>query len=218
MVVSCRWLGSGLSCIRASAILGLSLLLSASLVGCAKPSRDAQLLEPQAKAHSIEQELVRSLKERHSIASELVLHNDEAIVLTSFRTESEQWRVTINSEASSKDGSHRVVMVVLDGDFGIGVRDLEKARAIINEHNRRYWAGVFFVDAENDILGKWALNMPGVGMHPEMVADAVQRLSQSWLELLNEAEVGGIARVRHQERGTEQDPDKDLASLQGTSI
>lgn len=212
MVFSARCLDSGRRRFSAAPLLGLSLLFSSSLVGCAKPSSETQLLEPQAKKHSIEQELVRSLKERHSIASELVVHNNDAIVLTSFRTDSEHWRVTINSESSSRDGSHRVVMVVLDGDFGIGVRDLEKARAIINEHNRRYWAGVFFVDAENDILGKWALNMPGVGMHPEMVADAVQRLSQSWLELLDEAKTSGIARVRHQERGTQQDPDNDLAS------
>lgn len=198
--------------------MGLSLVLAASLGACAKQSSETQLLEPQATEHAIEQELVRSLKERHEIVSELVVHNNDAIVLTSFRTESEHWRITINSESSSKDGSHRVVMVVLDGDFGIGVRDLEKARALINDHNRRYWAGVFFVDDENDILGKWALNMPGVGMHPEMVADAVQRLSQSWLELLNEAKTSGLARVRHQERGTSQDPDKDLALFHKSSI
>lgn len=218
MFDSYRCLGSCLPWFRTGAILGLSLLMTAGLSACAQKTSDTQLLEPQAKAHSIEQELVRSLKERHAIASELVLHNDEAIVLTSFRTESEQWRITINSEASSKDGSHRVVMVVLDGDFGIGVRDLEKARAMINEHNRRYWAGVFFVDSENDILGKWALNMPGVGMHPEMVADAVQRLSQSWLDLLHAAQSSGIARVRHSERGTSEDPDKDLALFRASSI
>lgn len=193
-----------------TACLG-ALLLS---VGCA--NKAPELLEPQAKAHAIEKELVRSLKEEHSIASELVLHNDDAVVLTSFRTDAEQWRVTINSESSSRDGRHRVVMVVLDGDFGIGVRDMEKARALINEHNSRYWAGVFFIDDENDILGKWALNMPGVGMHPEMVADAVQRLSQSWLELLSVAETQGIVRVRHAERGTKKDPDSDLAKFEET--
>lgn len=193
-----------------------TVFLGAALCSSACAHKAPELLEPQAKAHAIEKELVRSLKEEHSIASELVLHNDDAVVLTSFRTDAEQWRVTINSEVSSQDGRHRVVMVVLDGDFGIAVRDVEKARALINEHNSRYWAGVFFIDHENDILGKWALNMPGVGMPPEMVADAVQRLSQSWLELLSAAQEQDIVRVRHADRGTRQDPDSDLATFEKT--
>lgn len=211
------WLswGSPSSIRLLGAAAGLGLALGAT--ACAQEPKP-QLLEPQAKEHSLERALVSSLQEHHAIASELVLHDDDAVVLTSFRTENEQWRITINSEASSQDGQHRVVMVVLDGDFGIGVRDMEKARALINEHNGRYWAGVFFIDHENDILGKWALNMPGVAMHPEFVADAVQRISQSWLELLDTAQSHGIVRIRHAQRGTEGDPDSDLAALNASSI
>lgn len=225
MDIASRVSGLGVAKLRNLAISGgrrgfAGLLLGAALLSgaCARPASGPELLEPQAKDHELERELVRALEERHSIASELVMHENDAVVLTSFRTQAEQWRITINSEASSKDGSHRVVMVVLDGDFGIGVRDMEKARALINEHNSRYWAGVFFIDHENDILGKWALNMPGVGMHPEMVADAVQRISQSWLDLLEVAQTRGLDRIRHAQRGTQSDPDSDLAALREDSI
>lgn len=185
--------------------LGHGVLACALLgLGSACAPSSPRLLEPQASGANLERELVRSLQEDYSIASELVLDNDEAVVLTSFRAEQEQWRITISSEQSSRDGRHRVVMVVLDGDFGVSPQDMERAITLLNEHNGRYWAGVFFLDHENDILGKWALNMPGVGMHPDVVADAVHRISQSWLELLHVAQTAGIARIRHAERGENQ--------------
>lgn len=158
---------------------------------------------------------------RHELTSELRVRGDDAILVTSISSDDERWNLTIDTESSTRDGTQRVVMVYLDGDFGVQKSDVEQMRELLNKHNEGYWAGVFFLDEDDDILGKWAINIPGVGVHPEQVADAIHRLSQSWLELLSTAKEEGIERIRHAERKksksdsdkvSEDEPDDESAS------
>lgn len=195
------------------AIVAAGFLLSA----CAPKAKSApELLYPVGDESSLESSLRDYLQVKHQLVSELRVVEQDAVLLTSFASDQEHWNVTVDSEPSTRDGSQRVIMVYLDGDYGVEKKDVERMREVIEKHNRSFWAGTFYLDEEDDILGKWAINIPGVGVHPEQVADAMQRLSQSWLELLNLAKDEGIGRVRHSERNA-QAAGFDLASSRETT-
>lgn len=96
--------------------------------------------------------------------------------------------ISIDTLSSARDGTERVVQISLFTRQIIDASRWDEVARHLNEHHRTHWSGTFHIDADNEIVGQWHINIPGAGypVHTELVYDAVQRLGFSWTPLYKE--------------------------------
>jgi hypothetical protein len=138
---------------------------------------------------SIERQIAKYFTQR-GIQAEYREQDGNGRVVVTYLSNGLQWRVILDTTDTSHGKAGRAIGLILDTDYKVD-EDIEilKALAVLNNFHVKRWAGTFYFDpSDHEITGQWYINLPSVSVHPEVVVDALKRLSGSWVELHHELE------------------------------
>jgi hypothetical protein len=110
--------------------------------------------------------------------------SDDAYVVTLWGNEEmPPYRIIIDSQASSKSGAERALVVYLYSGVAVDAEGRPAMTMVLNDINENYWAGGFHVARDGELVLKWAINASEQGVHGFQIPDMVVRMSDVWVEV-----------------------------------
>jgi Putative bacterial sensory transduction regulator len=93
------------------------------------------------------------------------------------------YRIIIDSQASSKSGAERALVVYLYSGIVVEPAGRVATSMVLNDINENYWAGGFHIARDGELVLKWAINASEQGVHGFQIPDMVIRMSDVWVEV-----------------------------------
>jgi hypothetical protein len=173
----------------------LFVLACVALTGCAH-QQVAGVRNPIPFARdesSMERAMAKQLRARGLQVTEAVVEGDDVIVRMSFAATSKapEFELRIDTQASTKDGSERVVILELRPELHFTEEQRVAVLQVLNAYHVESFAGTFRLMPDGTLIGQWPLNVlqSAGALSMDSIFDTMERLSLGW------ANVAGLLRA-----------------------